>query len=207
MRTASDPEFSDQRLRAIKCRKCDSSDVWRIQSHDNAFSALFHRGLKPFQCRACRYCFYHYARRRSDLLEGENPSLPNPRARVALCVIMVAIVVAFSFAGWRWRRASRNRAARNRISHELIVPDRLQDRPYPNPGNLKAVVTPPVAETMTNEDVVNLKQAGLTDSVIIAKMRSVHCEYKLATSDIVALKRAGFSDDLISAMLQMMKAR
>ncbi|MES1261685.1 MAG: hypothetical protein ABUS49_08115 [Acidobacteriota bacterium] len=206
MRTASDPEFHDRRMRAIKCRKCDSTDVWRIQTKDNLFSRMFHRGLKQFQCRACRYCFYHHARRRSDLLAQENPALPRDRrVRIALVVAVLVSVVAFSSANWLLRRAARNRAARLRLSQAALVANRVQAKPYSVPMGRNAVAAEPVGEIMTNEDVMKLKQAGLADGVIIAKMRSVHCEYKLATSDIVVLKQAGFSDNLIAAMLQAMR--
>jgi hypothetical protein len=209
------PEFKERRSRALKCKECESSDVWRVHSHnDNIFSRIWHRGLKPFQCRACGYCFYHHARRRSDSLASVNEIYPRPmnsrRPRIALVTAMIVVVVALLLAGRQWRRISRNQVVRNTAAHVLSAPDRFDSkRPLFTPegvyvANRGAVTLQSVTEPLTNEDVIRLNKAGLGDSVIIEKMKATPRAYKLGTADLVTLKRAGISDQLISAMLKDM---
>jgi hypothetical protein len=54
---------------------------------------------------------------------------------------------------------------------------------------------------LTNEDILRLKQAGLSDSLIIEKIKTSPGNYKLGTDDLLSLKKAGLSDAVISAML------
>lgn len=58
------------------------------------------------------------------------------------------------------------------------------------------------ARTMTNEDITALKAAGLTDDVIITKIRSSRGNFRTDASDIIAMKKAGTSDGVLKAMLE-----
>jgi S1-C subfamily serine protease len=55
---------------------------------------------------------------------------------------------------------------------------------------------------LTNEDVVKLRDAGLSDAVVIAKVKSSPAAYRLETDDLIGLKRADVSDAVIAAMLE-----
>ena len=55
---------------------------------------------------------------------------------------------------------------------------------------------------LTNDDVLKLKQAGLSDQLIIAKIKGSPGKFKLEPDDLIALKKAGVSESVIAAMLQ-----
>ena len=59
----------------------------------------------------------------------------------------------------------------------------------------------PVRGGMTNADVLALKAAGLSDQIIIDKIRASRNAFSVETADLVALKTAGVADGIISAML------
>ena len=56
-------------------------------------------------------------------------------------------------------------------------------------------------EVLTNESVVAMKKAGLSDAVILAKIRGSQSKFDLSTKSLVELKQAGLSDQIIEAML------
>jgi hypothetical protein len=56
-------------------------------------------------------------------------------------------------------------------------------------------------EILTNESVVAMKKAGLSDAVILAKIRGSQSKFDLSTKSLVELKQAGLSDQIIEAML------
>ncbi len=42
-----------------KCRNCGSEDLWRVGQGTGIVAAIMRfRGLKPLQCRACRWICY-----------------------------------------------------------------------------------------------------------------------------------------------------
>jgi hypothetical protein len=55
---------------------------------------------------------------------------------------------------------------------------------------------------LTNADVLKLKAVGLTEQLIIDKIKVSPANYRLDTSDLVELKQAGLSDASIAAMMQ-----
>ncbi len=55
---------------------------------------------------------------------------------------------------------------------------------------------------MTNGDVLALKSAGFSDDLIVAKIKSSKCAFKMETSDMIDLKGAGLSDRVIAAMME-----
>ena len=66
------------------------------------------------------------------------------------------------------------------------------------PALAPAVVTPP----RPYQDVLKLKQAGLSDEFILNKVRTENAPYGLTTSEIVELRTAGVSETVIQAMMR-----
>ena len=56
-------------------------------------------------------------------------------------------------------------------------------------------------ETLTNDSVIAMKKAGLSDAVILAKIRSSQSKFDVNTESLVNLKKAGLSDQIIEAMV------
>ena len=61
---------------------------------------------------------------------------------------------------------------------------------------------PPGHEWLTNDSIVKLVKAGLSDAVIISMVNTQSGKYSLSADDVIALKTAGVSEDVISAMLK-----
>ncbi len=58
------------------------------------------------------------------------------------------------------------------------------------------------AEALTNEDVVKLVQAGIGDSVIIAKIKNSRTKFDTSPDTLIRLKHLGVSDAVLEAMAQ-----
>ena len=56
-------------------------------------------------------------------------------------------------------------------------------------------------EVLTNETVIAMKKAGLSDAVILAKIRSSQTKFDTSTQALVGLKQVGLSDQIIEAMV------
>ena len=56
-------------------------------------------------------------------------------------------------------------------------------------------------DVLTNDAVVAMKKAGLSDSVIIAKIRASQTKFDVNTQALISLKGAGLSDQIIEAMV------
>jgi hypothetical protein len=52
------------------------------------------------------------------------------------------------------------------------------------------------------EDILKLKQAGLSDEFLLNKIRSENVRYQLTTADILELRSAGVSESVLEAMLR-----
>lgn len=77
----------------------------------------------------------------------------------------------------------------------------------PNGAPVSTMAAPPPAVTlsgklMTNDDVLALKSAGLSDDLVVSKIRSSPAKYTLNTEDLIALKRANLSEVVIAAMIE-----
>lgn len=55
---------------------------------------------------------------------------------------------------------------------------------------------------MTNDDVVKLASGGVSDDVIIARIKSSQTAFALDADALVALKKAGVSDRVVTTMLE-----
>jgi len=56
-------------------------------------------------------------------------------------------------------------------------------------------------EPLTNESIVKLVKAGLSEDMIVSMVSTQPAKYSLNTDDIVALKTAGVSEKIIVAMV------
>jgi hypothetical protein len=56
-------------------------------------------------------------------------------------------------------------------------------------------------EVLTNESLVALKKAGLSDAIIISKIRSSQTKFDTSTKGLIGLKNAGMSDQVIEAVV------
>jgi hypothetical protein len=70
-----------------------------------------------------------------------------------------------------------------------------------------AAVVPPQAESSAAgprpwEDILRLKQSGLSDEFILNKIRTDDVAYHLTTADILQLRSAGISETILAAMLR-----
>lgn len=57
-------------------------------------------------------------------------------------------------------------------------------------------------ETMTNSEIVSLVKAGLSNPIIINKIRTSKTDFNLSTDALILLKQAGVSDDIVAAMFE-----
>ena len=76
----------------------------------------------------------------------------------------------------------------------------------PAPMAAPQAAAPPAARGgLTNADVLQLKNAGFSDDLIVAKIQGSTCSFQLETSDMIELKKAGLSDKVTGAMMGKMK--
>jgi len=59
----------------------------------------------------------------------------------------------------------------------------------------------PAQEVLTNESVISMVRAGLSETIILAKVKSSAAKFDVRTDSLVALKRAGVTDRVIEAMV------
>ncbi len=67
------------------------------------------------------------------------------------------------------------------------------------------VAAPAFAETLKNDDIIQLSTIGLGDEAIIAKIQTSPNTFTLTTDDMIGLKAKGVSGPVIAAMLQAQK--
>lgn len=65
-----------------------------------------------------------------------------------------------------------------------------------------AVAPVPAAAPRPYQDVLKLKQAGLSDDFLLNKIRSENVNYQLSTPEILELRNAGVSETVLAAMLR-----
>jgi hypothetical protein len=56
-------------------------------------------------------------------------------------------------------------------------------------------------EVLTNDSLIALKKAGLSDSIIISKIKSSQTKFDASTQGLIGLKKAGISDQVIEAVV------
>ena len=55
-------------------------------------------------------------------------------------------------------------------------------------------------ETLTNDEVIAMLNAGLTPTVIVNKIRTSKTKFDLSTRELIRLKQAGLTEDILTAM-------
>jgi hypothetical protein len=69
------------------------------------------------------------------------------------------------------------------------------------------LATPTAAqETLTNESIVAMLKGGLSEAVVLARIRSSPANFDTSTNSLLALKKAGVSDKVIEAMVSAPKS-
>jgi hypothetical protein len=61
----------------------------------------------------------------------------------------------------------------------------------------------PLGPKLANADVLKLREPGLSDDLIIAKIKASAADYNLGVDDLLELKKASVSDGIIAAMLEV----
>jgi hypothetical protein len=75
--------------------------------------------------------------------------------------------------------------------------------PAPVPLAAAVPAQPPSGVALRpHEDILKLKQAGLSDEFLLNKIRSDNVRYPLTTADILELRSAGVSESVLEAMLR-----
>jgi S1-C subfamily serine protease len=65
----------------------------------------------------------------------------------------------------------------------------------------------PAERALTNQDVVKLREAGLSEELVIAKIKSSPASYQLDTDALIGLKNAGVPEAILAAMLEAQRSR
>jgi hypothetical protein len=86
-------------------------------------------------------------------------------------------------------------------------PEKPKVTAYTTVGDSAAAAALPKlsGNALTNSDILSLKQAGISDQLIIEKIQSSPAKFSLETNDLVALKQAGIADTVVSAMIEASK--
>jgi len=64
-----------------------------------------------------------------------------------------------------------------------------------------ALSNPAAAETLNNDSVLALIDAGLGDEVVIAKIKSSGSNFELSTDTVIKLRQRGVSGQVLAAMI------
>ena len=86
-----------------------------------------------------------------------------------------------------------------------VDPARLAPKAYAANHAVPAapvMATQPATKSMSNVDIIALKDAGISDELLVAKIRNSPGEYRLDTEDLIALKRAKVSEAVIQSMIE-----
>jgi hypothetical protein len=73
--------------------------------------------------------------------------------------------------------------------------------PPAQPPQVPTALAPDVDEILTNSSIVSLVQAGLDETVILAKIVASPARFDTRTEALIELKRAGVSDRILAAMI------
>ena len=66
------------------------------------------------------------------------------------------------------------------------------------------LLSAPLFGVLTNDSVLKMLEAGLSEDTIILAIQSDECEFTLDVDSLVALKQGGVSERVIQAMIQIM---
>ena len=87
------------------------------------------------------------------------------------------------------------------ISGNVHIDERqLRGAPVTNVGNSADRDTS--ARPLTNADVIQMQKAGLSEDVILTRIRSGETSFQTSAQDLIQLKDAGVSDPIVNLMVQ-----
>ena len=75
----------------------------------------------------------------------------------------------------------------------------------PSTSDVGEQATP--SEILTNDDIIKLAKAGISDVVVINKIKSSTCKFDLSTDGLIKLKAAGVSNVILEAMTRPLAKR
>ncbi|NJM52289.1 MAG: hypothetical protein HC846_02170 [Blastocatellia bacterium] len=62
------------------------------------------------------------------------------------------------------------------------------------------------SEVLTNAEIVEMTKVGLSQKVILEKIKSSVCEFDASAKSLIELKKAGVDDEVISELLKNLKS-
>jgi hypothetical protein len=77
------------------------------------------------------------------------------------------------------------------------------DGDYAVPAPLQATPHAPRDDVLTNEHVVRLLSAGISEELVIAKIHAARTAFRVGPDDLIELKQAGVSDRVMLAMIDV----
>ena len=86
--------------------------------------------------------------------------------------------------------------------HEVTVYTNSDYQPTPPTPQINSVEHNPSAlASLSNSDILKLKEVGFSEQMIVAKIKSSPGNYGLGTDDLMSLKAAGVSENILNAMM------
>jgi len=92
-----------------------------------------------------------------------------------------------------------------RQEQALPVPPPLSAEEMAAATSSATIAAKGAASVLINEDVVKMIKAGLSDDLVISKIRTSQCSFNLETDAIIALKEMGASNAVLGEMMQTAK--
>ena len=71
-----------------------------------------------------------------------------------------------------------------------------------SPAAPTAALSAPKLPTLTNADIIALKQAGFSDDLMILEITALGASYELGAKDLMELKKAGISESVMASMIE-----
>lgn len=86
--------------------------------------------------------------------------------------------------------------------HEVTVYTNSDYKPVPPTPQIRSVEhNSSAVASLSNPDILKLKEAGFSEQMIVAKIKSSPGNYGLGTDDLLSLKAAGMSENILNAMM------
>ena len=77
------------------------------------------------------------------------------------------------------------------------------DGDYAVPAPLQATPPAPRDDVLTNEHLVRLVSAGISEDLVIVKIHAARTAFRVGTDDLIELKQAGVSDRVMLVMIDV----
>jgi hypothetical protein len=158
------------------CQHCNRGEVTRVPRttlEDFAYSMV---GLYPYICKNCNFkCFRSRAK----------------QVAVSVCYgLFVLGILGFSVSYTRSKRSVRRPPTAAAVKASLVK------------AGAHAVTVRADLNILTNQDVMELSKAGMSERSITRLVRTMPRRFDIDTESLVRLKRAGVSEDVILAVVE-----